>query len=249
MKYTIGLTLASLLLCGCSSEESTTNNDNNTNVLTTSGASCETSSSSNTNTSTNNQSTASSDAICQADLEGPIPGPGISNTGTGTLLIDGISLPVKTMIFESIFTSNTESIVELTLHDGEYRSLVRTAINGTSTTTRTDYGTYNASVYLSMELVQAGTDGLTGGSFEVFGNDNSSVSDAPANRAPDVFFFQDKNGDKKPTSTDEVSEGMTGNINISGTAPNWTITLDLTLENGSILTGNYSGEFYTAGTE
>lgn len=247
MKYS-SLVVVPLLLSGCGSDSTpdtagTPDTASTTaDVLFSSGGSCAVSDSSDsTGTAAENVTTvASTEAVnCPEDLAEGLDGPGISNTGNGSLTVDGVTVPLTTAIFDSIFSNSTESIFDLQLHNGEHRSLVRTITNGSSTATRIDTGTYNASAVLSMELAQSGSTQLASGSFDVDSTGTSS------NRAVDVVFFIDKDGDGKPTTPEEVSEAASGNINLSGTAPDWVLSFDITLQNGSALTGNYTGVFHS----
>ena len=243
MSHRVSIGLVVLIIGGCGSSSDTSSTPD-ADVLTISGSGCSISSTSiDTSTLVTETDTMNLGlAECPEDLDGDIPGPGSSNTGAGSLTSDGWELSVNTAIYELLFTGNSRSTSQLILHDGEYRSLSRAVTNGTDTATRVDWGIYNATVLLDMELVQNGEEGFTGGSFE-FMSDNP---DTGTNNLSDVILFIDRDGDKKPSATEEVSEVISGNVNVSGVATAWMVTLDLTLEDGSTLTGNYSGSFHSA---
>lgn len=240
MNKKLCLALISLFVIGCSGG-SNTNSENNsgTFTLTTSSGSCAISSDSAVPQDSNTNVTvpATQEVNCPDEFSGVIPGPGISNTGNGSAVNNGIDLSITTAVFEPLFTDSRSSLVEIQLHNGEFRSIQRTVTNGTDTATQIDTAVYNATFYLSMELSQNGTAGFTGGSFDI------NVPDS-LNSAPDVFIFIDQDGDNKPSIQQEVTDAVSGNINVSGTAPDWLITFDLTLENGSTLTGNYTGALH-----
>ncbi len=234
------IALITLLVTGCSGS-SNNNSDNSTGTytLTISGGSCAASSTTAVPPDPDTSVTvpATQEVNCPDEFTGVIPGPGISNTGNGSVVNNGTGASITTAVFEALSTSTTSSIVEIQLHNGEFRSIERTVTNGTDTATQIDTAVYNATVFISMELSQDGTDGFSGGSFDV------NVPDS-LNYAPDVFFFIDQDGDRKPSTQQEVSDAVSGNINVSGSAPDWLITFDLTLQNGSTLTGSYTGALH-----
>lgn len=246
IKHTISYGVGVLLVCGCGSSE--TSGTQQSDALTTFGSGCSTSSNSVAISTpiTETQTIASTlEVECPGDLDTPIPGPGVSNTGSGALVNAGRTWPVNTANYDLLFSSNAESATQLILHDGEYRSRVRSVTNGTDTAIGVEWGIYNASVLIDMELVQIGQESLTGGSFEV----EADTFVAATNRVSDIIVFTDKDGDSKPSAIDEVFEVLSGNVNVSGVAPDWTVTLDLTLEDGSTMTGNYTGSFYSVVSE
>lgn len=181
---------------------------------------------------------------CDEEL-GELPGPGVSHTGVGSLLTDSSEITISSVTADSESVTGNFSVLELILHDGETRSLVQQSKIGGQTTIRIDWAIYNISVAMTANLTQAGADTFSGGTFEVSNSTDLSATEfEQSNYALGVWLFIDKRDDGIPTTEDEVAQAVSGNINVSGAAPDWLVTLDLTLDDGSSLTGSYSGSFY-----
>jgi len=187
---------------------------------------------------------------CNSEDDKALPGPGVGETGTGSLTYNNseTALTAAAIHFE-VIDGFQELESTLILHDGDTRFSRVSGSNESNefspqTTTRITMGVYNATIAFSATLIQTNTDVLTAGSFEVIAPDESTEAGA-TNIALLSFLAQDKNSDG--TINEEESEAVSaisGNINVSGVSPDWSVTLDVTLEDGSTLIGVYNGSLH-----
>lgn len=191
----------------------------------------------------------SADVDCVSELDRNLPGPGVGQTGAGSLTYSNreIMLTAATADYAQSTELDSGVSVLLLLHDGETRSLTVSASveteNETESSTRTDWGIYNASTAFSVNLTQINTEVFTGGTFNVTPLSDSS-SPENANTATWVYLFLDRNSDLTISEESEVGNIVSGNINVTGESPNWSVTFDVTLEDGMSLTGAYNGAFH-----
>lgn len=203
----------------------------------------------------NSNSDTSDNVDCSTDQNTSITGPGVAQTGDGSATYNNSETPVSAVLIDEVFSTSGYATVQLSLHNGELRYVIQSSsvTTGTlvETTTRRDWGVYNADFALTMELSQAGDGTFTGGSFEVNTTDDaiSGTELAQSNYAFDVIFRKDLDDDGTITTMDEVKEAISGNLNVSGAEPNWSVTYDLTLEDNTTITGFYNGSFYSIPTE
>lgn len=187
---------------------------------------------------------------CESEDDKALPGPGAGETGTGSLTYSNseTALTAAAIHFEPI-GGLQELESTLILHDGDTRFSRVSGSNesnefGPQTTTRITMGVYNATIAFGATLIQTNTDVLTAGSFEVIAPDESTEAGA-TNIALLSFLAQDKNSDGTISEEEsEVVSSISGNINVSGVSPDWSVTLDVTLEDGTTLTGVYNGSLH-----
>ena len=241
------LCVAGILLVGCSSgDDAGVASDRDENVYFTGGVSCSVSSTSSTDSTSTTGTVENSTAVdCSADQNTSLPGPGVASTGSGSLLLADQELPITGAIISIAYRDNNNDFmnVDFTLHDGNVRTRLQQSSNGNDSTSRLDWGIYGASFVLSTELQQQGSPMFTGGSFEVVLSEDG-VSPAAQNHALEPLLFIDKRSDGMITGVDEIAKVVSGNINITGNAPDWSVIVDVTLEDGTQLGGNYAGSLY-----
>jgi len=185
---------------------------------------------------------------CDANVDMNIPGPGFGLNGSGSLTRDGIETTISAAtadIFDDEFTTNADSFLDaiLILHDGDARAVFA------SQTVNTENGTvYNASFAFFISLSQYNTSTFTGGSFEVIAPDIDPGPNA-SNFVDFAAYLSDTNGNGLADLPDEMDTITGGNLNITGEAPNWSVTLDMSLESGSSVSGVYNGSFYDLATD
>lgn len=235
------------LLSACGgSTENTTPASGTGNQYFTGGVSCGVSGDTSTNTETVTGTGDLLDAVdCSADLDTSLPGPGIAATGSGSLIVTGDVRPISAAMIDISYRNTIQDFIEVDfqLHDGNIRSLVQQSSDGSDTTTRVDWGIYDATILLSMEIRQAGSASFTGGSFDVVRFVDGEAPEQE-NYAFEPALFIDKRSDGILTASDEILQVASGNVNITGTEPDWSVTVDLTLEDGTSVTGAYAGTFY-----
>lgn len=56
-----------------------------------------------------------------------------------------------------------------------------------------------------------------------------------------VFF--DRNNSVALDAADEIAQIVAGHISVSGDKPNWSIAIDVVLDNGESISGYYSGDY------
>jgi len=252
-KYFYIAPLTATLLLGCSSSGTTpqAESGSSTDQAFLTGNSCE------TGLATVNVSdqappaatTAEQQLSCFEDADTALSGPGVGNTGTGSLNYSG---NVKNISAATIDEENynNQSDVTLLLHDGNTRSLKQSGSNeteyGSETITRIDWGLYNATIAFAAILTQINADTFTGGSFDVIATTANGSIDIPTdtNTAYIVALIRDKNGNGVSDTETEVDFAVSGNINVTGESNNWSVTLDVTLEDGTAVTGVYDGSFH-----
>ena len=183
---------------------------------------------------------------CSADVVPDLTEPGVANTGEGSLTNDFLTANISSAAID-IEIYNQTAEVGLFLHDGNTRSSKASSTteteNGTSTLSRVDWGIYDASIALAIVLYQANTEEFTGGSFEIIVDYDLSPSNL--NYSDFATLIRDGNGDgviDDPTA--DGKRAVSGNINVTGESPNWSVTFDITLDDGSTLTGDYNGDFH-----
>ncbi len=226
----------------------TTGGSTDTTEQTTAGAD-NTSTDTNTETDANTETGSDIEVDCSAELDRNLPGPGVANTGEGSLSFDenNITLSAATTDYDENDNFNDTVSFVLILHDGETRSSVLSAtsegLNEIVTETRVDYGVYNASTGFMIELNQANAASFTGGSFDIFalGEEPSQIT---FNYATFSFLLEDKDGNSFISDISEMVPVVSGNINVTGAQPDWSVILDATLEDGRTITGAYNGSFY-----
>lgn len=190
------------------------------------------------------------DIDCLAELDTALPGPGVGKTGTGSLTHDGneTALSAATIDYDAQNNFDNTTFLTLTLHDGDTRSSIASntveGLNETATITRVDWGIYNATIAFTVELNQVNADAFTGGSFEIRSAEEFSQQDN-SNYAILGFLLLDKNSDATITPESEFISAISGNVNVSGESPDWAVTLDVTLEDETALTGVYNGSFHS----
>ncbi len=235
-------------ICSNTAEDTfpTTGGSTDTTEQTTSGAD---STSTDTQTETDTESASDVEVDCSAELNRNLPGPGVANTGEGSLSYDenNITLSAATTDYDENDNFNDTVSFVLILHDGETRSSVLSAtsegLNEIVTETRVDWGVYNASIGFMIELNQANAASFTGGSFDIFALDEEP-SQITFNYASFSFLLEDKDGNSFISDISEMVPVVSGNINVTGAQPDWSVILDATLEDGRTITGAYNGSFY-----
>jgi len=270
IKHFATAALASALLVSCSSKDSddsdaffvgglicASNGDSTVGGSADAGATTaagETDSGSNAGLENNGETDGQSSEVmeatidCQAPLNKSLPGPGSAKTGIGSITYNNsrFSLTGAAVTSDSEFVADGPANLSLHLHNGEMRSKTISetinVTNGTEENVRTDWGIYNANIAFFVDLYQAGTDTFTGGSFTVrpFDDANEAVT---SNVADLGALLVDTNLDKTINLDSEVIVAVSGNVNVTGEAPNWSVTFDVTLKNGRTITGGYDGDF------
>lgn len=248
--------LVAALLLGCSSDNPSTQTELGSSVdqAFLAALSCESSSSSVTPADTvqapmDSETTTEPPVSCSDDVDTALTGPGIGNTGTGSLNFRGNEIALSAATTDQ---DNYNNISDLTLflHDGNTRSFRQSGSSETATDsesrTRVDWGLYDATIAFSVFITQINTATFTGGSFDVRAPSTDGQTDVPtdANIANFAALIRDINGNGVADTETETEWAASGNVNISGESPNWSVTLDVTLEDGTTVTGVYVGSFH-----
>ena len=99
-------------------------------------------------------------------------------------------------------------------------------------------GELNTTFFLFAELFSPGDDEFRTGTFTF--NENADDDDY---FFVDVDLVVDSNNDNKLSLADTFYDAEGGTITVAGTPNNYTLTFNLTLDNGKKLTGSYTGNF------
>jgi len=188
---------------------------------------------------------------CSGTVNTEIDTPGESNTGDGAISISSTDISLDTMGVEFFPDTAFEnhSGAQLYIHDGEFRIVEQRfeSINpelGTLSRHKIDWGIYNGSIVLSLELGSSNANSFEVGTFEYVGYED--VND-PQNAGMNTIFsgtvFLDKNDSGDIDSIDEILEIVQGNINISGAKPDWSISIDVVLDTDETITGYFNGDY------
>lgn len=246
--------IVALMLLGCDSSSQTgTDTDTGTgidtagtdNQLFLAGLFCQESESSTAQIDNGTASIPELDVNCANDADPALPGPGVANSGDGSFAINDGETAVTAATVDENRDENPLELV-LYLHDGNTRSATTSdsaeTDQGTMSATRIDWGLYGATLTFGATLFQANSSSFTGGSFEVLTPGTATPTDS--NTANFVFFAQDSNANGTLDRNEELNSVVSGIINVSGESPNWSIDLNVTLEDGTELLGAYNGAFY-----
>lgn len=182
------------------------------------------------------------DTGCGGPLDTAVNEPGSLPTGTGTINLLGTDLLVDGAAVEVLENGNqpNNSSIDLIIHNGEIRILEQRS----ETQHGIYWGVYSGSLLISVELVSSASDQFEVGTFEfidVDGSNDTALTGVDALVFGSVSYDSDSSG--KIDSQDEVMLVVGGNINITGSRPDWSITLDLSLSNGERLTGQFDGDY------
>ena len=130
---------------------------------------------------------------------------------------------------------------ELSLANGEFYS---TQINNVYGSTNLVWRPRGASFWLYAEMYSPGTSGLSGGTF---GYAPADIDEDDPSFARQFFFKKarfvldtNRNGDFDDT---EYLDVVNGRIAVSGRSHSYTLSFDLSLENGQRTVGTFSGRF------
>jgi len=204
------------------------------------------------NEQTNGQvgTTPGAELDCESEIQKNLPGPGVGQTGSGSLTINNKQTTLSAAYITIDQLGNDTNVIEsvLVLHNGELRSSQTSSTNetatSTTTTVRVAVGIYNASIALPMHLSESNADMFAGGSYEIL-PPNDATGPTGAKVVELAVLAQDINGNATIDTDSETIRAISGNVNVSGTSPDWTITIDATLGDGSSLTGVYNGAIHT----
>lgn len=182
------------------------------------------------------------DAGCGGPLSSAVNEPGSLPTGTGTINLLGANLVVDGAAVEVVEngSQSNNSPIDLLVHDGEVRVLEQRS----ETEHGIYWGVYSGSVLVSVELVSSASDQFEVGSFEFIEADGSvdpALAGVNALIGGVVSYDSDNSG--KIDSQDEVMLVVGGNVNITGSRPDWSVTFDLSLNNGETMTGQFDGDY------
>lgn len=255
LKILCATPLVAALLLGCTSDNPSTQTEvgNSVDRAFLAALSCGISSSSVTpadavQTAMDSETTTQQQVSCSEEADTALTGPGIGNTGTGSLNFRGNETALSAATTDEDNYNNVSDLI-LFLHDGNTRSLRQSGSSETQTDlesrTRIDWGLYDATIAFSASLTQINTATFTGGSFDVRAPSTDGQTNIPTdtNTANFATLIRDINGNGVADAETETEWAASGNINVSGESPNWSVTLEVTLEDGTSVTGVYVGSF------
>lgn len=177
--------------------------------------------------------------------------PGLLSTGNGSISLGQSPVTLTTAALEVFPASAFErhSGIRLYLHDGEFRIAeqrlsLQNDTNDTIVRHRVAWGIYNGSTVLSVELASATQHRFTGGMFEFVDTRNPNAQEnISMNLLLQGLVFFDRNNSGALDAADEIAQIVAGHISVSGDKPNWSIAIDVILDNGESISGYYSGDY------
>lgn len=188
--------------------------------------------------------------VCDGVPNTNINAEGLSGTGDGVIRLMALDIPIETAaveVFPETAFANHKGI-QLYLHDGELRIEERRYQSSDSAEMlsrhKIDWGIYNGSFVLSVELGSASVGNFESGVFEYVGiEDPDSMNHVGMNTIFYGTIFYDNNRSGTIDATDEIVQVIGGNISIVGNRPNWSISIDVQLDNGENMSGYFNGDY------
>lgn len=217
------IVMCSFLVFSCGGSEnsgggSTGDPDGNSrpDIALTSGSMCSISSTNSAGT------TAAAEADCLDPDVDLVDAPAVSSTGIGSGSFSGRNFNLTGAILDP-------DELELVFHDGQLR------FNGDEQTYV--WGVYSGSVVIFMEF---NSTEMAAGVYSYIGDDGAQVGDGII----DAFIGVDTNGDGRATNANEFGFIDSGVVTITGAAPDWSITIDVSVQGGGQLSAQYDGDFF-----
>lgn len=178
--------------------------------------------------------------------------PGSMPTGTGSVTLNDNSLAVSSVLvaFSDSGADKNHKSIQLNLHNGEFRQAEKRfqqfdddGIGVYRHEIR--FGVYLANHVLTVRLASSASNQYEYGTFKYIGgiediNDQQYASSNLIANTLSIYYPKDSDtaGFKEETFNIE-----SGHITILGERPEWSITVDLVLSNGNVITGEYLGDF------
>ncbi|WP_224994422.1 hypothetical protein [Cesiribacter sp. SM1] len=176
---------------------------------------------------------ASVSVSCKEEEE-DTPAPAETSNGSGTVVYNGKTFQAKTGVYEDKGATS--------LGDGDH-SHYNYAFNITdaspSTLTRMTFNLY-------LEMFSAGTSGFRTGTFEWFHPFEFEQEEVQNTNSFWGDLYVDGNNDGVLGMGDDMHEIWGGQVTVSGSGTDYTISYNLTLEDGKTITGSFTGKFIKA---
>jgi hypothetical protein len=170
---------------------------------------------------------------CKEDEEN-VPAPIQTGNGSGNVVFNGKTLQAKTGVYED---KGATSLGED--EESHYNYAFNITDASASSLTRMTFNLY-------LEVFSAGASSFRTGTFEWFHPFEYEEEDILGKNGFWGALYVDSNNDGALGVGDEMHEIWGGQATVSGSGKDFTISYNLTLENGKTVTGSFTGKFVEA---